>query len=79
MYKLILFKNLEQYQLDPLKMWRSGEYIRRGYQDKIKGSIDSVHTNSVLEYDYVYVPMDRRMAFYCQRIYGKCTVYHPEK
>ena len=56
-------------------MWKYGSYLRREYQDKILDSLESVNVTSVLRYDpnnqFVYVPIDRKLAFDCQRIMRK--------
>ena len=53
-------------------MWRYGRYLRANYQDQIMGVFDSSRITSVLEYDntnnFIYVPIDREIAFDCQRI-----------
>ena len=67
--------NMTQSQSASTIMWKYGSYLRREYQDKILDSLESVNVTSVLRYDpnnqFVCVPIDRKLAFDCQRIMWK--------
>ena len=56
-------------------MWKYGPYLRREYQDKIHDSLESAKVTSVLRHDpdnqFVFVPIDRKLAFDCQTIMKK--------